>query len=211
MSDYSGLTATPVYIVPLSETKKGGDPDGWGISGFPAIPVLGATAETISSAGASAGEVLTADGSGGASWEDAGAGFPLLAPTTGVQYSFDDENNTGMGHPEAGALYLYVQNAPRLLLIANRAILGLLEASDGDLTQVGVGFNSDPNTGLHRPASDTLANVAGGVIGSQTDAAGGAGTTRFWLYDNDDGTLKRVLVGADDSGGAGFKMLRVAN
>lgn len=38
-----------------------------------------------------------------------------------------------------------------------------------------------------------------------------AGTTRFMLYDVSAGTLKRVSVGAADSGGAGFKTLRVPN
>jgi hypothetical protein len=38
-----------------------------------------------------------------------------------------------------------------------------------------------------------------------------AGNTRFLLYDNDSGSLVRVSVGADDSGGSGYKLLRVPN
>jgi hypothetical protein len=38
-----------------------------------------------------------------------------------------------------------------------------------------------------------------------------AGNTRFLLYDNDSGSLVRVSVGADDSGGSGYKVLRVPN
>lgn len=38
-----------------------------------------------------------------------------------------------------------------------------------------------------------------------------AGQTRFLLYDVDNGTLERVTVGAADSGGAGFKVLRIPN
>lgn len=38
-----------------------------------------------------------------------------------------------------------------------------------------------------------------------------AGNTRFMLYDVDNGTLERVTVGAADSGGAGFKVLRIPN
>jgi hypothetical protein len=38
-----------------------------------------------------------------------------------------------------------------------------------------------------------------------------AGDTRFLLLDLTDGTLKRVSFGADDSGGAGYKVLRVEN
>jgi hypothetical protein len=31
------------------------------------------------------------------------------------------------------------------------------------------------------------------------------------LYDKDNGTIQQVSVGADDSGGAGYKVLRIAN
>lgn len=39
----------------------------------------------------------------------------------------------------------------------------------------------------------------------------GTGETRFLLYDIDNGQLERVSVGAADSGGAGFKVLRIPN
>jgi hypothetical protein len=38
-----------------------------------------------------------------------------------------------------------------------------------------------------------------------------AGNTRFLIYDVDNGTLERVSVGIADSGGAGFKVLRIPN
>ena len=38
-----------------------------------------------------------------------------------------------------------------------------------------------------------------------------AGETRFMIYDVDNGTMERVIVGAADSGGAGFKVLRIPN
>lgn len=38
-----------------------------------------------------------------------------------------------------------------------------------------------------------------------------AGNTRFLLYDVDNGALQRVSVGAADSGGTGFKVLRIPN
>lgn len=38
-----------------------------------------------------------------------------------------------------------------------------------------------------------------------------AGQTRFFLYDVDNGQLERVTVGAADSGGSGFKVLRIPN
>ncbi len=38
-----------------------------------------------------------------------------------------------------------------------------------------------------------------------------AGNTRFFLYDVDNATLERVTVGIADSGGVGFKLLRIPN
>jgi len=38
-----------------------------------------------------------------------------------------------------------------------------------------------------------------------------AGSTRFLIYDVDNGTLEHVTVGAADSRGAGFKVLRIPN
>lgn len=43
------------------------------------------------------------------------------------------------------------------------------------------------------------------------DNATTATFTRFLLYDVDNGQIERVSVGAADSGGAGFKLLRIAN
>lgn len=66
-------------------------------------------------------------------------------------------------------------------------------------------------------------SAAGGVVkidvsptttpatSGQFDATVTAGQTRFLLYDVDNATLERVTVGAADSGGAGFKVLRIPN
>lgn len=45
----------------------------------------------------------------------------------------------------------------------------------------------------------------------QFDNEGIAGDTALWLFDVNSGTLKRVSVGAVDSGGAGFRVLRIPN
>ncbi len=50
-----------------------------------------------------------------------------------------------------------------------------------------------------------------GAIVGQFDENTTAGETRFLLYDVDNGTLERVTVGAADSGGVGFKVLRIPN
>ncbi len=43
------------------------------------------------------------------------------------------------------------------------------------------------------------------------DGNSDANSTRFLLWDNDSGTVKRVVLGASDSGGTGYRMLRIAN
>lgn len=46
---------------------------------------------------------------------------------------------------------------------------------------------------------------------ARIDASTTAGHTRFMIYDVDNATLERVTVGVADSGGAGFKLLRIPN
>jgi hypothetical protein len=52
---------------------------------------------------------------------------------------------------------------------------------------------------------------ANGARSCTIDANNTAGNTRFMIYDVDNATLERVTVGAADSGGAGFKVLRIPN
>lgn len=62
-------------------------------------------------------------------------------------------------------------------------------------------------------------NIVGSVVNLspylfdavQADASSAAGDTRLLLYDVDKGALSRVTVGANDSGGTGYKLLRVPN
>lgn len=56
------------------------------------------------------------------------------------------------------------------------------------------------------PLASTAQATAARFDGSTT-----AGDTRFMVYDVDNGTLERVTVGAANSGGAGFKLLRIPN
>lgn len=46
---------------------------------------------------------------------------------------------------------------------------------------------------------------------AQFDPDCAAGETSLWLYDKDNDTLERVTVGAADSGGSGYKALRIPN
>lgn len=49
------------------------------------------------------------------------------------------------------------------------------------------------------------------ATGVRVDASVTAGQTRVLVYDVDNAAFQRVLVGADDSCGSGYKCLRLAN
>jgi hypothetical protein len=72
---------------------------------------------------------------------------------------------------------------------------------------------ADSDTGLTRSGVDQLSMVCGAEeairVRQPTDMA--AGQTNFFLYDVDNGQLELVTVGVADSGGLGFKLLRIAN
>ena len=70
-------------------------------------------------------------------------------------------------------------------------------------TNLGFG-SSSPNSGMLRLTKDGNAAV-------QYDDNSAVNQTRFWVYDVNTGQLQRVSVGANDSGGAGFKVLRIPN
>lgn len=53
--------------------------------------------------------------------------------------------------------------------------------------------------------------LVNGTTVAQFDSSTTAGHTRFLVYDVDNGTLERVTVGAADSGGTGYKVLRIPN
>lgn len=72
---------------------------------------------------------------------------------------------------------------------------------------------ADIDTGIGWQANDNLSLIAGGAEGVRVeDPADLAATeTSLWVYDLDGSAIKQVSVGANDSGGSGFKVLRIAN
>ena len=101
-------------------------------------------------------------------------------------------------------------NAQRMVLGAD-GIGAYLRGSDGAVTQPFWSWRSDPDSGLYRPGANTQGMVCGGVESLRVDDSAVAGDTRFMIYDVDNATLERVTVGAADSGGLGFKVLRIPN
>lgn len=74
-------------------------------------------------------------------------------------------------------------------------------------------FKGDEDTGLSKASADNPCIVAGGLEAARFEdpADLAAGETSLWIYDDDNATLEQVTVGAADSGGSGFKVLRIPN
>lgn len=72
---------------------------------------------------------------------------------------------------------------------------------------------ADPDTGFGAVAAGFLALICNGVQagGWEDPAALLTGETSLWLYDLDDAAMLQVEVGAADSGGTGYRMLRIPN
>ena len=72
---------------------------------------------------------------------------------------------------------------------------------------------ADGNTGIGRASTDNLSLIAGGLEGARIEdpADCSATETSLFLYDKDNDTVEKVTVGAANSGGAGFKVLRIPN
>ena len=66
---------------------------------------------------------------------------------------------------------------------------------------------------IYGNSSDQLTFAVGGSVhvAARFDFPATAGQTGFMLYDVDNATVERVTVGAADSGGAGYKVLRIPN
>lgn len=83
--------------------------------------------------------------------------------------------------------------------------------NDGTAANPGYAFRSDPDCGMIRPTSNVVGISAGGAEAVRFDLSVTAADTRFLVYDVTAGALVRVSRGASDSGGSGFRLLRVPN
>ena len=93
-------------------------------------------------------------------------------------------------------------NAYISFLTGSASIGGLLFGTAADNDAGGVLYDNNANNLSFRVEA---------VISAQLDDDATAGNTRLLIYDVDNATLGRVSVGAADSGGAGYKLLRILN
>ena len=82
--------------------------------------------------------------------------------------------------------------------------------ADGSNTNPIIARRAQTSVGIRFAASTIALSMASNdslVVDNSTTA----GDTRLLVYDVDNATVERVSVGAADSGGAGFKVLRIPN
>lgn len=123
--------------------------------------------------------------------------------STGVAIQMKETNKIrwtdGTNHSE-----VYANANSHIILAPGTAAAQVYNDNNGSLSAPAWSFSADPDTGIFRNGTNDLQFVAGGVAGIrilnnniQVSIAGGA--------------LKTVTEGAADSGGVGFKLLRVPN
>lgn len=92
---------------------------------------------------------------------------------------------------------------------AIRVATGSIGYGDGTAARPGLGPTSDPNTGLFAQAADAIGFSTGGTERMRLDTEAGADNTALWI--SRVGALQRVTLDVPDSGGVGFRALRVPN
>ncbi len=102
----------------------------------------------------------------------------------------------------AGTGYVFAGHTGR---VADKFVVGRRPANAaGSASGAEIQFGAD-EIAVHISNGTSLIETA------RLDNSTTAGHTRFLIYDVDNGTLERVTVGAADSGGTGFKVLRIPN
>lgn len=88
---------------------------------------------------------------------------------------------------------------------------GQLQAPQGSVTAPAYSFLANGATGMYNDGSNVVRISSGGVQAAAFDSTSTSGNTRLIIYDVDNAAMERVTVGAADSGGSGYKVLRIAN
>lgn len=144
--------------------------------------------------------------------------LPLQNDAVNPSLAFGPLANDGLFLQAAGTLVVAIAGDGRFQFTSN-TFTSLITGSGALDRLVATGtnpawtFNDDLNTGVGHFAADNLSAIAGGLEAARfEDPADLAATeTSLWIFDDDNNTIEQVTVGVADSGGAGFKLLRIVN
>ena len=161
----------------------------------------------------------------GSQWTSSVASRVLATDGTAANPSIgfaSDNDGTGSGFYRIGANQVGIAlNGQAFVRMQDLGIaLGLRGASTNAFALRETTSSSTAPTLIPNIASETtglggvtneVSTIIAGAEATRVDGSTTAGQTRFMLYDVDNATIERVTVGAADSGGVGFKLLRIAN
>jgi len=134
------------------------------------------------------------------------ARFAFSAGTvTNPSISFRADLNTGLYGGSDSISFATGGTNPAFIDSARFAVL------NGTVTNPSLAFFNDLDTGAYLGATGGFYIAAAGLLAGGFDNNAVAGNTRMFVYDNDNATQERVSVGISDSGGAGYKLLRIPN
>ena len=164
-------------------------------------------------------------------------GIQMLAPDgseSAPSYSFTNATNVGISYWGDGYLTFFTEGEGKTSVVpaaiadgmgrtgTNGALLfeadvdiimgpsGRVQVQPGTASIPGIMF-SDTGRGLFSPTNNQISVATNSNEVARFDNSAAAGETRFMLWDVTAGTLKRVKVGAIDSGGTGLRALAVDN
>lgn len=122
-------------------------------------------------------------------------------------YSSATDTDTGMYFSAANEISFAVGGLIGLTLNSNQQ--GLFRAGTNALPSAS--FSSETDCGMFVQGTNAIGFSTNAVEVMRWDASVTASHVRLLVYDVNTSTLSRVTVGANDSGGAGFKYLRIPN
>ena len=175
--DASGITTKDTVVISGSTS---------GFVGVRAPAVAGSGILTLPATVGTSGQVMVTDGSGVLSWTSpTAATFPIALGTSGTpSMNFSGDTNTGIYSPGAdqvgvaanGALLFTLDASGMVSPTTGGAAVGTAAGAVGTPTY---SFAGDLNTGIFRPAADTVGIVTNGAEGLRVSATGavGIGTT----------------------------------
>ena len=172
--------------------------------------------------------VLGTHGAGGyaqSSYTQSGTGFGVLAGPGASPTDVDGDGGdagcvTFLLNPRGAATGTGTDGAHGVFRIrdySNGGVSGTIGFSARYDGKTLIGRDAEPADAMLEIKSLTSGDdgleivAADGTAVLRTDQSTTAGDTRFLIYDVDNATLERVTVGAADSGGTGYKVLRIAN
>jgi hypothetical protein len=118
-------------------------------------------------------------------------------------------SNVGAGTEGLRHVRIYIENG-----LSDAAQLKIEGPGPTPIVNFGYEGNGASITSAHIQSQGSLPLALGTVTTPEViklDDSVTAGDTRMLLWDVDNGTLSRVSVGANDSGGVGYKVLRIPN